>query len=184
MSCHSSKGIVMSFDWKKTLSTVAPALATAFGTPLAGTAVKILADQLLGNPSASEQEVQNFISQGLRPEDIVALKKLELDFKQTLENNGIKLEELAIADKASAREREIKTGDSSTPRLLAMIVTVGFFSTLAYLIKYGKPEVGGDAVLLLLGSLGTSWTGVIAYYFGSSSGSKAKTDALERAANK
>lgn len=168
-------------DWKSTLGAVAPQIAKALGGPLAGTAVKFLADKLLGNPSASQAEVQKFVDAGLGPEQLVAVQKMETDFKTHMADLGVDLERINQADRASARDREVKSGDSWTPRLLAAIVTFGFFSILARMMTMGLPEEGSQALLIMLGSLGTAWTGIIAYYFGSSSGSAAKTDALAKA---
>jgi len=42
----------------------------------------------------------------------------------------------------------------------------------------GMPNTGTEALLMMLGALGTAWTGVVNFYYGSSAGSKAKTDAL------
>jgi hypothetical protein len=42
------------------------------------------------------------------------------------------------------------------------------------MLVYGLPTSGNEALLLLLGALQTAWGGIIAFYFGSSSGSQKK----------
>jgi len=161
------------FDWKKTLSTVAPALAAAFGGPLAGTGVKLLGDALLGNPDTTKEEIQKLIEGGMSPEQLQAAKNAENVFKQSMRDLDIKEAGLYLGDVANARDRQIKTGDS-TNAWLAFGVSAGFFTVLLYLLINGKPTEGGDALMIMLGSLGTAWTGIISYYFGSSLGSKNK----------
>jgi hypothetical protein len=64
------------------------------------------------------------------------------------------------------------------PPLLAAAVTLGFFAILGGMM-FGKMSVADNTALtMMLGSLGTAWTGIIAYYFGSSAGSQAKTEML------
>jgi hypothetical protein len=60
--------------------------------------------------------------------------------------------------------------------VLAVIVVLGFFGLLFMLSR--NPTVNHDALNVLYGSLGASVTGVMGYYFGSSAGSRAKTDLL------
>jgi hypothetical protein len=66
------------------------------------------------------------------------------------------------------------------PFVLSILLTIGFFSVLFFLLMYGVPANGGEALLVMLGSLGTSWTMAVSHFFVSSSGSKHKTDLLAK----
>jgi hypothetical protein len=165
-------------DWKKIVGTVAPTLATAFGGPLAGVAVKTIADKILGKPDATEQEVEAAIL-GADPQMLIRLKELDQEFKTTMVNAGIKLEEIAAADRNSARQREISTSDSWTPRLLAAFV-VGITIILeGYVMLNGLPTTVNEFVVgRILGTLDTATGMVLAYYFGSSASSRSKHETL------
>jgi len=64
------------------------------------------------------------------------------------------------------------------PGAMAIVVTLGFFGILIGLMtEHFKTS---DALMLMLGSLGTAWTGIIAFYFGSSAGSQKKDQLLHQ----
>lgn len=159
--------------------TVAPSLASAVGGPLAGMAVRTISEALLGKPDGTEDELAQAAAKAT-PEQLLALKKAEQDFAVKMRELDIDLERIANADRDSARNREIKTKDW-TPRLLAGLITAGYFGVLFYMLRNGLPQHGGsEAMLVMLGTLGTAWGGVVAYYFGSSAGSKAKDEAMSQ----
>ena len=158
------------------LGQLAPTLATALGGPLAGLAAKTLSNVLLGNENGSETDIAKAL-QSATPDQLAAIKQIDADFKTRMAELEIDLERISAKDRDSARNREIQTGDH-TPKILAAAITVGFFGILFWMFVYGVPKNGNEALLLMLGALQTAFTGVIAYYFGSSAGSKAKTDAL------
>lgn len=168
----------MKVDWKQIVGTVAPVLATALGSPLAGVAIKTIASKLLDRPDATAEEVEQAVL-GADPQTLVRLKEIDAEFKKSMTDAGVKLEQIAADDRANARAREIQVKDH-TPAILAYVVTVGFFGTLAFMLINGKPATGGDALLVMLGSLGTAWAAIIAYFFGSSAGSRKKDEAISQ----
>ena len=159
--------------------TVAPSIASAVGGPLAGMATRAISEALLGKPDGTEAELTEAAAKAT-PEQLLALKTAEQDFAVKMRELDIDLERIANADRDSARNREVKTRDW-TPRLLAGLITAGYFGALFYMLRNGLPQHGGsEAMLVMLGTLGTAWGGVVAYYFGSSAGSKAKDEAMSQ----
>ncbi len=166
-------------DWKKLVKAVAPGLATAIGGPLWGAAVQSISQATLGRPDGTEEEVAIAVAAG-GAEALAKLKEAEQAFVLKMRELEIDVEKVHQADRANARELAARTGDVWTPRLLAFLVTLGFFGVLGWLLYGGKPSAGGDALLVMLGALGGAWGSIIAFYYGSSSGSAAKTELLAR----
>jgi len=115
----------------------------------------------------------------LTAEQIAQVKIAEIELQKQAQELGLNFEKLSVEDRKSARDMQAATR-SIVPPALAAIVTVGFFGILGMML-FGKVDSGNPAILMMLGSLGTAWTGIIAYYFGSSAGSQAKTDLLSKA---
>lgn len=157
------------------LSSVAPSIATALGGPLAGMGVKALSKAFFGNENSTEEDLQSALSTA-SPDQLAQLKKVDNDFKVQMKSLDIDLERISADDRASARDMQKEVKDW-IPRALAISVTLGFFAILIYMLIYGLPTTGNEALLLLLGALQTAWGGIIAFYFGSSSGSQ-KKDAM------
>ena len=158
------------------LGSVAPTIATALGGPVAGMAVKALSGALFGHENGTDEDIQAALANPTG-DQLAALKKIDADFKVQMKSLDIDLERIAAGDRDSARNMAVATHDW-IPRVLAVGVTLGFFGIIAYILSFGLPASGGEALLMLIGTLGSAWTGVMAFYFGSSAGSKAKTDAL------
>lgn len=174
----------MSLDW---LSKAAPYITTALSgnvLGLATTAAKDLVGILgLKDSKNPVEEVLKALNNGITPEQTVELKRIEKEFEVKMKELGYsniqELEKIAVSDRKSARDREVSIKDT-TPKILAYMVTIGFFTVLGYMIMYGLPERGSDPLLIMLGSLGTAWSCIVSYYYGSSSGSQFKTEMISR----
>jgi hypothetical protein len=156
---------------KKIISAIAPLIGTAIGGPFGGLAGSFLASKL-GTAPGDDKAIETAVMSG-NPDVMVKLQQANNDFKAHMADIGLSEDKLVFDDIANARAREMAVKDL-TPAILAYAITVGFFGVLGFMLAYGKPAVGGDALLVMLGSLGTAWAGVISYYFGSSLGSSVK----------
>ena len=158
------------------LQTIVPLLGNALGGPLGGAAASFIADKL-GLSEKTVAAVTDVLNAGkLTPEQIASLKTAEIDFQKFLEDNKIKLEEMAAGDRKSAREMLTAT-QSKMPSILTILITIGFFGVLAAMFVY--PEVKESApLMIMLGSLGTAWSGACAFWFGTTAGSHQKNQLL------
>lgn len=163
-------------DW---LKQIAPTIATALGGPLAGLAVSAIAKAV----GVEEDKVSDLISSNkMTPEQIAQVKIAEIELKKQENELGLNFEALAVDDRKSAREMQAATR-SIVPPALAGAITLGFFGILSMLL-FGQVDGNNPTILMMLGSLSTAWTGIIAYYFGSSAGSQAKTELLSKPGSK
>lgn len=163
---------------KEILGTVAPKLASAFGGPLAGMATQVIGDKLLGKSDAPLNEIEQAISNAT-PQDLIKLKEIETAFLKDMKAAGVELTRIAADDRESARARAIAMKDW-TPTALGLVIIIGFFGILIVMMFWELPSTTGDILKIMLGALGALVTQVANYFFGSSVGSKRKTEMIDK----
>ena len=155
------------------LLQIAPTIASALGGPLAGLAVTALSKAL----NVAPHEVNDIITTGkLNADQLAQVKIAEIELQKQAQSLGLNFAEIEEKNQESARNMQIAT-QSKIPAILASITTVGFFGILI-LLFFNKVDPTNNALMIMLGSLGTAWTGVIGFYFGSSAGSQVKDQML------
>lgn len=178
----------MGFNIGNILKSVAPFIASALPGPL-GVGAKIVLSEVFGiGKDASEEKLEAAIASAT-PEQITALKAAENGFKERMTALGYdhiaKLEELANAEMANARQREIELARAgakdNTPMILAFGACLAFIGMLGYVLMANIDQWGQVKVSIVSGVIGTL-SGVVltifAYYFGTSKGSEAKNAML------
>lgn len=163
------------------LKALAPGIATAIAGPLGGLAMSFIADKLGVQEKTIDAVNKALTGATMSPDQITQIKLAEIDFQKFLRENEIDLEKIHADDRSSARNMQISVR-SWLPDLLAIVVTIGFFGILMYMLtdSYSPTE----PLLIMLGVLGTAWTSIIAFYYGSSSGSKSKNELIDKLASK
>lgn len=164
-------------NWLKEL---VPMLGTALGGPLGGMAASFIADKL-GLEGKTIEAVNEVLNSGkMTPEQVASLKLAEIDFKKFCETNKIDVLRIEAADRDSARTMQTVT-QSNMPAVLTTMITLGFFGILAWML-YDSAVVNSPPLLIMLGSLGTAWTGACAFWFGTTSNSGKKDNLLAQSA--
>ncbi len=154
------------------LKNVAPGLATMVAGPLGGAAVAAIAKKL------GVEDTVEAVTQAIQNDPDAALKLREIDLKEI---------ELANKDRDSARSREAAIATSAaaptlnkivTPVLALGVVTLSFV-LFAILIFVEVKQEAKDILIYILGVLSAAVTQILSYYFGSSQGSKDKSDEIK-----
>lgn len=104
----------------------------------------------------------------------VELQKLVVTAAQNQMVNDQAMYATEVDDRKDARKRQADMHDPF-PNWMAALVTSGFFGLIVLLATYPIPEQNKAVLYLLLGSLGTAWTGIIAYIYGSTRQSASQT---------
>ena len=161
-------------EWLKQL---APLLGTALAGPLGGAAAAFLADKLGVEEKTVEAVTDAIASSKLTPDQVQSIKLAEIEFEKFLKQNQIDLEQIHAGDRKDARGMLTAT-QSKVPAILSFMVTLGYFAILLGMMFGWLKVSDSQALLLMLGSLSTAWGMVMAFWFGTTSGSQAKNQLL------
>lgn len=169
-------------DWKKTLATVAPAIATALGGPLAGVAVQMAGKAIGLGDGATEGDVEAAVLSG-NPEVLVRLREVNTQFEKDMRALDIDLERIHAGDRSSAREM---AKVNMQPQIwLSIVFIAGYFGAMFALhgVLFQSAPLNEQVAIMfgsLIGIFTRELSGIMVFWFGSSSGSKEKTQKLDR----
>ena len=166
-------------EWKQILGKIAPTVAVALGGPLAGTVIQGLGEAL-GVSDPTKEKIQSAIESGnLTGEQISAIRMKELELKQEEQERGFKYSELEFKDRDSARRASVDGGTIKPLFVLSVVLLVLTLGT-EIAVLFGAYESSVPQMLIgrILGLMDSISMMVLAFWYGTSSGSVRKTDLL------
>jgi hypothetical protein len=176
-----------------------PAALAAIVTPLLGNGLNLVANAVLAK---GKDYVEKKLGVELKPEmsseDLAKIQIAQMEHEEELmrlrlEEDKLDLTELEmrLKDVGSARDREIQIATSDKAPLLNKIVTPVLALSILLLtfvlfgvVMFDNTPVESsrkDILIYVLGVLSAIATQIVSYYFGSSQGSKEKSDQLKKA---
>ncbi len=142
------------------IASIAPTIAKLVGTKL-------------------ESVATDKIKQALGVEELpTSLSSVDIEKIKSADNElMLELYRLDVTDRDSARKLALV---DNTPKVLAYVITFGFFGMLILNSINYLPAVNESVMNIMIGSLGTAWVSIVNYYFGSSLGSRNKNEFLSK----
>lgn len=165
---------------KALVATVAPTIGTALGGPLGGVAMKFLADKFTDGDTG---KVEDFLLSA-NPEALKELKVAEMEFNQYMRELDIKEYDIEVQDRSDARQLGRDRGVFVQATLSAVFI-VGYFGLMFFFFTHANAvtlsEFSRGQLGILIGVTTAVIPQIMAYWFGSSRGSKEKTEAINLA---
>jgi len=176
-----------------------PAALASILTPLLGSGLNLVANAVLAKgKDYVEQRLGVTLKPDMSSEDLAKIQIAQMEheeelLKLRLEEDKLDLAELELRlkDTDSARDREVQISTSDKAPLLNKIVTPVLALSILLLtfalfgvVMFNDTPVEAsrkDILIYILGVLSAIASQIVSYYFGSSAGSKEKTDALKGA---
>jgi hypothetical protein len=155
------------------LKGVAPVLATAVAGPAGGAAVGWIASKL-GIPDDTIEGVTKALTGN--PEMTMKLKELDLEYAK-----------LEVQDRDSARQAyaQVATSEYATKldKVVVPVLALGVvglaFTLIGVLMFVNTPQDQQQIIIFALGFITSAAGQVLSFYFGSSQGSKDKTEEIK-----
>jgi hypothetical protein len=155
-------------------AAIGAVIATAFGGTLADT--PDLIQRIEADPEASVKLL------AIQSRHEIALQRIQVQLAEQQCHHAEAKAAKEGEDRANARHRDIMLAESGhpewTPAILAYFLTLGVFAALYYLFLYPVPRENKELIVGIISALTTVWVGAMAYYHGSSIGSRAKDKLL------
>ena len=176
-----------------------PAALAAILTPLLGNGLNLVANAVMAKgKDFVEKKLGVELKPDMSPEDLAKIQIAQMQHEEELmrlriEDDKLDLAELQVLlkDTNDARQREVQIANSDKAPLINKIVTPVLALSILLLtfvlfgvVMFNDTPVEAsrkDILIYILGVLSAIASQIVSYYFGSSAGSKEKTDALKGA---
>jgi len=176
-----------------------PAALLPIIQPLLSNGLNLVANAVMAKgKKVVEEKLGVELKPDMSPEDLAKIQIAQMEheeelLKLRLEEDKLDLAELQarLKDTNDAREREVQIANSDKAPLINKIVTPVLALSLLLLtfVLFGVVMFDGspveasrkDILIFVLGVLSSIASQIVSYYFGSSQGSKDKSDALKEA---